>query len=390
MNRDKPSVESGYADALPSVHLWAGRPTEKDLSPLPSCPAVYLLLDADGAAIQLATTQQFRKLLQSRLLETDQARSARADLAEIARGVCWREVHSTFESRWRYYLLAREMHPRDYRKLLSFGRAWFLNVDWSRTAPQIRVTERIWEIDGRCAGPWPSRAECTRALEGLWDLFELCRYPEEVARAPGGKRCAYADMGRCDAPCDGSAPMSAYVDRTRAAWRFVCGDARDWLEGAAGRMREASARQAYERAAQLAQQMRFAERWLKDWGSCVKTDRDLSYLLVVPVTRRRKWKLFLFRRGDLRDGPLLSDQKLPGESRIWLETMRQAAPTTDRRLLMEQTWLVAHFLHHRDAQKAIIEPLPGDRCPHDLERRLSEAVAARRAQRSKPDRDGPN
>lgn len=150
-------------------------------------------------------------------------------------------------------------------------------------------------------------------------------------------------------------------------------------------MRAASARQAYERAAQVAQQMRFAQRWLKDWGSCVKPDSDLSYLLVVPVTRRRKWKLFLFRRGDLREGPLLSDRKLPGETRGWLETMRETAASTDRRLLMEQTWLVSHFLHHRDARKAIIEPLPGGRCADDLEHRLIEAIAARRAQRSKPD-----
>ena len=155
-------------------------------------------------------------------------------------------------------------------------------------------------------------------------------------------------------------------------------------------MREASARQAYERAAQLAQQMRFAERWLKDWGSCVKADSDLGYLLVVPVTRRRKWKLFLFRRGDLRDGPVLSDQKLPGEARVWLETIRDAAPTTDRRLLMEQTWLVSHFLYHRDAQKAIVEPLPGERCPDDLEHRLSEAIATRRSQRSRLDGEGPH
>ena len=155
-------------------------------------------------------------------------------------------------------------------------------------------------------------------------------------------------------------------------------------------MREASARQEYEQAAQLAQQMRFAERWLKDWGSCVKADSELSYLLVVPVTRRRKWKLFLFRRGDLRNGPVLSDRKLPGEARVWLETMREAATTTDRRQLMEQTWLFSHFLHHRDAKKAIIETLLGEGCPDDLEHRLIEAVAARRSQRSRPDGDGPD
>jgi hypothetical protein len=70
--------------------------------------------------------------------------------------------------------------------------------------------------------------------------------------------------------------------------------------------------------------------------------------------------------------------------------MCEAAPTTERRLLMEQTWLVSHFLHHRDAQKAIIEPLPDDRCPDDLEHRLIELVADRRAQRSRVDGGHPD
>ena len=65
-------------------------------------------------------------------------------------------------------------------------------------------------------------------------------------------------------------------------------------------VRDAAGRQEYERAAQLTTQIKFAKRWLRDWSPFVLGGGELNYLLAVPVTRRKKWKLFLFRRGDLR------------------------------------------------------------------------------------------
>ena len=163
MSGEKPNLDSSYVAALPSEHIWTGRACDYDLAPLPSCPAVYLLTDVNGAPVQLATTQQLCRLLQSRLLDRQSEPSARADLAEVTRGVRWRQVYSAFEARWQYFLLARQMHPRNYRKLISFGPAWFLNVDWSSKAPQIRVTERIWELAGESTGPWPS--PCRNSIE---------------------------------------------------------------------------------------------------------------------------------------------------------------------------------------------------------------------------------
>ena len=379
MSGDEVSLESSYVAALPGEHKWSGRPCDGDLARLPSCAAVYLLTDGDGRAVQLATTQHLRRLLRSRLLDGQSEPSVRADLAEVTRGVRWRQVYSTFEARWQYFLLARQMHPGNYRKLVSFGPAWFLQVDWSCDVPQIRVTERVWERPGDSAGPWPSRAECTRALDGLWDLFDLCRYPEEVAKTPGGKRCAYADMGRCDAPCDGGVPLDAYVGRTRQAWQFVCGGASEWMAAAADRVRDAAGRQEYERAGQLTAQIKFAKRWLSDWSPFVLRGVELNYLLAIPVVRRKKWKLFLFRRGDLLDGPIVADKKLPEEAGAWLDAMAGHDRSDDLKLLSEQTWLVAHFLRHRDARAAIIEPLPAVGLPLDFMPCLAEAVRARRA-----------
>jgi excinuclease UvrABC nuclease subunit len=378
MSADQP-VSEFLSEALPSAHSWAARPTSNDLAALPGCPAVFLLVDGSGKPIQLLTTQQLKRVVISRLSEPEEARRGRTDLAEVTRGVRWRQVHSPFEARWWYYRLARVLHPGEYRKLVSFGPAWFLHVNWSRRIPEMRVTERIWRIDGEFVGPWPIQKSCQQALEGLWDVFELCRYPEQVRKAPGGSPCAYADMGRCDAPCDGSVPLERYVERSRAAWRFATGAVPAWIQSATQRMKEAADGHRYELAGQLKRQLEFAQTWRRRWLTSVCREEELNFLLGVPATRRKAWKLFLFERGHLIDGPLLADRKLSTETPAWLgDALRQPLPELNTEVRMEQTWLVAHFLQHKDARNAIVEHLPDVQVPPDLEASLRDALKQRR------------
>ncbi len=381
-NEPPPSDLDAVASALPESRGWSSRPAEADLKPLPAVPAVYLLLDGNGAAIQLATTQDLRRVLISRLVAASEA-AGRADVGAIARQVRWREVHSAFEGRWWYYLLARRMHPRGYRKLVSFGPAWFLNVDWTEAVPEIRVSERVFCGPGAFLGPWPSRAACTRAMEGLRDLFDLCRYPEEVRRAPGGTRCAYADMGRCDAPCDGSVPMSSYAQRTREAWAFARGAARPWREQAVERMQQAATEQRYEAAALLKQQIALVDaEWLAADAPRVVDAERMRYLLAIPVTRRKKWKLFLFDRGRLAEGPVLPDKLLADEAAVWTRDAiggegAESPGELEPVVRMEQTWLAAHFLQHKEGQGAIVEML-GQRGESPAERLAERLNALRR------------
>jgi excinuclease UvrABC nuclease subunit len=370
--------------ALPEIRTWSDRPGPADLASLPGCPAVYLLADASGAPVQLATTQSLKRALVSRLSEPRRPRPGKTDLAEIARSVRWRPLSTPFEGRWWYHRLAREIYPRQYRRLISFGPAYFLHVSWEQPVPELRVTERIWCLDGQFLGPWPTHKACQAALEGLWDLFDLCRHPEQVRKTPRGTRCAYAEMGHCDAPCDGSAPLSAYADRCRAAWRFTAGAASQWIVAATQRMKQAAAGQKYELAGRIKQQLQFARTWQEQWAPRVRPAEEMNYLLVLPVTRRRAWKLLLFRAGLLADGPTVARRRIGSEAAAWLRA-ELAGPSVElsSAVRMEQTWLVCHFLYSREAESALLVPLPVLEVPADLEHTLAEKAAASRPPRGK-------
>ncbi len=370
--------DENLPEALPNVLRWDGSPTPERLAGLPGVPAVLLLLDQHERPVQLLTTQQLKRLARSRLTGPDASSAPRADLSAVVRGVRWRRIDCPLEGRWWYYRLARALHPGDYRTRIAFGPAWFLWLDPRRPLAELRATERIWTLPGDFVGPFPTQKACRTALDGLIDLFELCRDPQQVRRAPAGQRCSYADMGRCDAPCDGSASLDAYAQRTRAAWNFAAGGVADWLQQAQARMRHAAADQRYERAALLKSQIDFARRWREHWADTVCTADRMNYALVIPATRRKACKLFVFRRGHLADGPLLPSGKLVAGAGPWIEEqLAQPPPELDAQVRMEQTWLVAHFLQHKEARAAFVEHLPDERLPPDFEQRLGLARADR-------------
>lgn len=340
------STDANGIDAvLPQQQRWSGPPGDAELAALPACPAVVLLTDEARRPVALLSTQDLRRLVQLRLAPQP-ARRGRADLAAIVRGVDWRPVHSRFEADWRYYLLARQLHPGRYRTLVSFGPAWFLHLVPGRPVPQLGVTERVYEVAGRRAGPWPTQAACRQTAELLCDLFDLCRYPDELRRAPRGSRCAYYDMGRCDAPCDGSAAPDDMLQRTYAAWRFATGGAAAWLSQAQERMRRAAEAQHYERAALLKRQIAVAQRWVETWGGRVRDASEWVELLLVPATRRRAMQPLLFRQGTLVDGPIVPQRSVAEQAAAWAaELLGQPPPQQEPLLRTEQAWLVAKYAH---------------------------------------------
>lgn len=361
--------------ALPEVRTWPARPGASDLAALPGCPALYLLSDAHAAPVQLATTQSLKRVLVARLTDPLH-RPRRADLTEVARGVRWRRLSTPFEGRWWYYRVARALYPQEYRRLISFGPAWFLHVDWDCPVPELRVTEQVWGPPGQFVGPWPTQRAARETLEGLWDLFDLCRYPEQVRKTPQGARCAYAEMGRCDAPCDGSVPLAAYVARCRAAWRFVTGGCGEWTDLATERMKRAAAVQKYELAAQLRQQIQLAEAWRVQWAPHVQPAERMHCLLAFPATRRRACKLFHFRRGDVREGPVLAARQVESGAVAWLRAqLAEPAPEPPSTVRMEQTWLLAHLLYGSERKSALLVPLSGSGMPPELEGLLIDWMA---------------
>ncbi len=268
---------------------------------LPARPGVIAFEKGDTSTVLLAATGNLRRFALTRLGEPDGVTPAkREDLSPVTARLRARVVGASFEGDALYLEEARTRLPEAYRATLDTRKAWCLHLDPEASPPVWRRVDLV----GACArgqqlspgalfGPIREHDSASRLGEHLDDLFDLCRTPKELEAAPHGRACAYKEMGRCDAPCDGSASMDVYRERVRDAARFISTPVSLSLSAVERRMERAAIEQDYELASALNER---ARRIRKGAGPATSWTTSLDRFAVLgafPSTRRAWARLFI-------------------------------------------------------------------------------------------------
>jgi hypothetical protein len=275
------------------------RPLDRAAESLPARPGVVAFENAAGDALLLAATGDLRRFALTRLGRPDeQTPASRENLAPITARLRARVVGSAFEGDALYLEEARTRLPQTYRSVLDTRRAWCVHLDPEADPPVWRRLDLLGASvepahPGTLIGPFRDKHAATRFAERLDDLFDLCRTPRELEIAPRGRACAYKEMGRCDAPCDGSAGMEAYRARVRDAVRFAAQPVALSLSAIEQRMSRAAATQDFELAQSLKSRMERIARGVKPTTTWRSTLDRFMVLGAFPSTRRGRARLFL-------------------------------------------------------------------------------------------------
>lgn len=146
---------------------------------------------------------------------------------------------------------------------------------------------------GMVLGPFRDKHAAGRFIETMDDLFDLCRFHHILVQTPNGTACAYKEMGKCPAPCDGSESLPAYRSRVRAAADFATKD-RGWQKAEAERrMQEAATGLDFERAAEEHAEIQRVEALSKPGFRSVRRMEDMRWVVIAP-SERRGWARVLF------------------------------------------------------------------------------------------------
>jgi excinuclease UvrABC nuclease subunit len=160
-------------------------------------------------------------------------------------------VDSAFEADLVYLEIAREVFPASYRGMVGFDPAWFVQVN-----PENNFPRYVKTIDPRRAGvvigPFGDKHAAARFIQLVEDAFDLCRYYNILVEAPRGRACAYKEMGKCPAPCDGSISMEQYRELIAWSARTVVSPG-EFIEEHTQRMNAAAAELNFESAGKIKQ-----------------------------------------------------------------------------------------------------------------------------------------
>ncbi|UCD29114.1 MAG: hypothetical protein JSV03_01115 [Planctomycetota bacterium] len=331
----------------------------------PSGGGIYLLTDEHDRTILLASAGHLRRALRGRLLEPQQADDhqeagtvarRRVDLSQVTRKIWWKPAHSMFEIKYEYYRLARQLMPNDYLENVAFGPSWFVHVDPAAEIPRF-ATGKILKLEaGIDLGSFATRTDAARFVEILEDAFDLCRYYHILEQAPNGQACAYHEMGKCPAPCDGSIPISQYRQTITSALAFACGERRaEFLDNWRDQMQEAAASRAYERANTCKQKLERVKGIEHEAFRLIRPINEFNYLIVQRGGGRTRLKPFFVHAGRIIPGSMVKLKDIDKRAGEWIEALKNPkTSSTDlsqeiRQEISEQIWLVSHYLFKRDA-----------------------------------------
>ena len=270
---------------------------------VPAKAACYLLEDAAGAPVLLATVANLRHALVTRLapaLPSDAAPATpRIDYRAIVHRVRYRLVHSRFEANWTYIDNARQAYPRTYRKLIRRFRGHWISVDPGAAHPRFDAADRPMGSPHACFGPLPDARSARRYIEMLEDLFDLCRYHHILMQAPHGQACAYKQMERCPAPCDGTISLDQYRAQIARAVAFLRGDHEAVMARLRQRMKEAAGALKFELAARLKAQLEAAQFAQSPAVMHLRPLSDFRYLALQPGARMGHVDAFVIHGGSV-------------------------------------------------------------------------------------------
>ncbi len=269
---------------------------------LPTRPGVFAFVDAAGHTICLAVTANLRRLVRSRLepIVDDTGPTRRVDYNRLTQLVRALPVGSPFEADWAYLHLARKYVPNAVKAMTDRWVGWWVHVNAATPFPRFVKTAHPGSAPtgaaGQYFGPINDKHAAARFIETLQAGFDLCRYYHILIEAPNGTACAYKEMGRCPAPCDGSVSMELYQKLINAAVTFAC-NRQPTMDALQEHMQHLSADMNFEAAKRAKRQLSDLAPAMKPAFAHVDRLEHFRWLVVCPGEAKDTTRVFLVNGG---------------------------------------------------------------------------------------------
>ena len=322
-----------------------------DTQQLPAHGGVYAFADTSGAIVQLSSAENLRRAVAFRLYPSDgSAKRPRTDLLAITNRVWWKPTHSQFETFLEFHEIARCLYPGRHRKMCAFGPSWFAGINLNDQFPRWLAGHDPFAGESACVGPFATRRKCEEFVKQIEDLFSLCRYHNILEQTPRGEACAYFEMQRCPAPCDGTIPFDQCREALARSVDFVLGAKEPLRLRLRRRMKAASDDLDFERANRDKQDLDTAEALATLLAHKHRQVGNFRYLIIQRAGGRTKVKAFVVSQGDIRPTEPAKLKELERVAPQWLARAGQAAgpARVDSAFAAERIWLISHFLQKRD------------------------------------------
>ena len=345
------------------------------LPELPERPGVYFMKRSNGTILYIGKAKQLSDRVRSYFNAIESHSARRRKLMNKVRRVEWATTTTELEALLMESRLIKEHKPTYNRAQRRYRSRPFVRLDVREDFPRIGWSYNLADDGAEYYGPLRNREQAELVVDVAGRFFQLRECDNDELRL--GRRCLYADIDRCTAPCetDDTERYRQELDRVRA---FLTGQDRSVLDAIEERMQQASADLDFEQAATFRDWLDQLEGILARQQIVAAPIQQHNAALVVPAPAADALQVILIRFGRPVDSITLSVDAEPEADRLE-EAVRdhfsadQDAPGQFSKREVDEIRLLAHWVHTRDDECVHIR-WKADDTPPDFWARIRESV----------------
>ena len=323
------------------------------LDTLPERPGVYFMKDEMGVMLYIGKAKSLKARVSSYFSGLASKPSHTRKLVQTLRRLEWEETPSELHALLRESQLIKEHKPHFNRAQRRYRNRPFLRLATSEAFPRLSSTAYIRNDGAAYFGPLSSRRTAEFVVELVNRSFKLRECSDEAFAE--GRRCLYAQMGRCNAPCQGGDGASCYDVEVQRVRDFLAGRDDTLLHYLEGKMHAAAEQFNFEEAGTYRDQLKKLKR-LTARQQCIAASVLNHHAVVLkPARGKEAVQLFFVRFGRLAGMYLIPAPARKKERGSLRERLQQhfgkEEPPPERyyKEEVEDVRLLAHWLYtHRE------------------------------------------
>ncbi|MEJ2104155.1 MAG: GIY-YIG nuclease family protein, partial [Ignavibacteriaceae bacterium] len=212
---------------------------------LPDSPGVYYFLNKKNEVIYVGKAKSLKNRVRSYFAATTVGKPKR--IVKQAAKIKTEITNSELTALLLEAESIKVINPKHNRQLKKYGNKYFIRINKTNKFPKPEISSSF-DFDGNdYFGLYVSRRKAEVVLNIIDKTFALRECNEKEFKK--GKKCFLADIERCTAPCI-KKDDPEYFEELERVYEFLSGGNQSALDRMLNKMKDYSAREKYEKAAE--------------------------------------------------------------------------------------------------------------------------------------------
>jgi excinuclease ABC subunit C len=278
--------------------LEVSLPLDQQLARLPDQPGVYKFYDAKGVLLYVGKAKSLRNRVRSYFLKTATLEPHKRQMVTEIANIQYLLAETPTQALHFEADLVRSERPRYNVKLRDDKHYPYIRINVHEPWPKTMVARRMQRDGARYFGPFTDATSVRQTLDTINRLFPhiLCN---RVITGSDPRACLYYHIKRCPAPCIGAINNEDYRQIVDQMVGFLDGKSDNVLADMRHEMEQAAEALEFERAADLRDRIRAAERVITQQEIVYSSIDDEDVIGVYHEGPYSAVQVFLVRGGRL-------------------------------------------------------------------------------------------